>query len=323
MLSSFESNIIILFSICKRIDELLEKQRQKRIKEREKYANSISSKKSKKSNKKGSNNQGDELQIIPPLPTLPVISNVNLYASEKTSQPWMYQQPEQQNSYYVENQPMTPLESAYSLQRNNTKYNPYNETPYISSQSGNYNQYKDVTNNYYYPSTQQQSSQYKNNSNNYPTSNTVYNTGNAVVVTGKPHEYDESFVTSPSQISGSTLIQNENYQNRYNKEPQQQIRQYYEGKHTNNTYDNRSNTTTTIPSTKISNDNINVFQPDTEGTRSDIYDTNNENSYQLQDYYHNQDYQSYHDSQRTTSFNATTVKEPVVTNQPLKYKNYI
>lgn len=307
-----------------RIDELLEKQRQKRIKERELYANGISSKKSKKSNKKGSSNQGDELQIIPPLPTLPIISNVNLYDNEKKSQPWMHQQPEHQNSNYVGNQPMTPLESTYSLQRNNTKYNPYNETPYISTQGGNYNQYQDLTNNYYYPSTQQRS-QYNSNSNDYSLTNTAYNAGNAVI-TGKPHEYDDSYTASPSQISGDTSVYSQ--KNQQNKQ-RSEVTDFSHFAHTSNNIDSRSNTMTTIPSIKNCYDDLNILsqskQSNIDSTRRDYHDSKNENLYQLQDYYHGQDLEAHGSNNQGINppFDAKSTKDQDTSNQYKKYTNYI
>ncbi|KAI9258603.1 hypothetical protein EDC94DRAFT_521503, partial [Helicostylum pulchrum] len=83
--------------IDKRIGELLEKQRKKRIREREKYANSICSKKSKKSTKK---DHRFEEEIVPTLPTLPVINNNNVSPYiEKNDSQWLYQLPQQQNSF--------------------------------------------------------------------------------------------------------------------------------------------------------------------------------------------------------------------------------
>ncbi|KAG2212589.1 hypothetical protein INT47_000565, partial [Mucor saturninus] len=173
--------------IDKRIDELLEKQRKKRLREREKYSNSISSKKSKSKSQKKNNKQPID-ETIPALPTLP---NVALYAGEKTDASWLYQQPQQQHSFgnYYDSQPMTPLESSYSLARNPTKYSPYNDASYQSQMyqpAGAYTQ--ESTNDYYY--SQQYQQQYSNTIN-APTGTTPATTGY-----NKPHEYNDDIDTS-------------------------------------------------------------------------------------------------------------------------------
>ncbi|EPB86202.1 hypothetical protein HMPREF1544_07014 [Mucor circinelloides 1006PhL] len=182
--------------IDKRIDELLEKQRKKRLRENErKYANSISSKKSKKNHKK----DGDQvIEVMPALPTLPKINNVDLYAGEKKNSPWLYQHHEQQNSFYYDSQPMTPLESSYSLQRNPTnKYDPYNEAPRIQYQNSIHQPTKAYTqpdnmSSYYYS----QQPQYSANSASYHTPNTApsYNhlPSYDSSAPNKPHAYDDS-----------------------------------------------------------------------------------------------------------------------------------
>lgn len=178
------------------IDELLEKQRKKRLRENErKYANSISSKKSKKNHKK----DGDQvIEVMPALPTLPKINNVDLYAGEKKNSPWLYQHHEQQNSFYYDSQPMTPLESSYSLQRNPTnKYDPYNEAPRIQYQNSIHQPTKAYTqpdnmSSYYYS----QQPQYSANSASYHTPNTApsYNhlPSYDSSAPNKPHAYDDS-----------------------------------------------------------------------------------------------------------------------------------
>ncbi|KAL0136889.1 hypothetical protein V8B55DRAFT_1543456 [Mucor lusitanicus] len=197
--------------IDKRIDELLEKQRKKRLRENErKYANSISSKKSKRHNKK----DGDQvIEAMPALPTLPKIDNVDLYAGEKKNSPWLYQHHEQQNSFYYDSQPMTPLESSYSLQRNPTnKYDPYNEAPRIQYQNSvhqpakAYTQPDNTTSNYYYS----QQPQYSDHSTAYntPTTAPSYNQpashDTSTTTVNKPHARDDySSVAGHSQQSYS------------------------------------------------------------------------------------------------------------------------
>lgn len=172
------------------IDELLEKQRKKRLREREKYSNSISSKKSKKGKSQKNNNNQPIDEAIPALPTLP---NVALYAGEKTDASWLYQQPQQQHSVgnYYDSQPMTPLESSYSLTRNPTKYSPYNDAPYQSQMyqsAGAYTQ--EVTNDYYY------SQQQYNNTITAPVGTTIpsYN---------KPNMYSDETDRSVSNNNGT------------------------------------------------------------------------------------------------------------------------
>lgn len=155
-----------------RIDELLEKQRKKRLREREKkYNNSISSRKSKKSTKSNSGRRhGDEPETIPAIPTLPVVHNPDLYAGEKKqNNPWLGQYTEQQSPLYYDSQPMTPLESSHALQRNHTnKYSPYGETPYMTNNNMVYQPAKAYTHqdsnnsNYYYQSSSDYSGQYNN-----------------------------------------------------------------------------------------------------------------------------------------------------------------
>lgn len=225
------------------IDELLEKQRKKRLRENErKYANSISSKKSKRHNKK----DGDQvIEVMPALPTLPKINNVDLYAGEKKNSPWLYQQQEQQNSFYYDSQPMTPLESSYSLQRNPTnKYDPYNEAPRIQYQNSvhqpaqAYTQPDNTTSNYYYS----QQPQYSNDSTAYNTPSTApsynyfpsHDTSAATI--NKPHVHDDySSVAGHSQRSnvrdthttngGYSQTSNDNYNIHAAKSPSHQYQQ--------------------------------------------------------------------------------------------------
>ncbi|KAI9358498.1 hypothetical protein BD770DRAFT_343934 [Pilaira anomala] len=196
--------------IDKRIDELLEKQRKKRLREREKYANSINSKKSKKSTRKDRSKFDDIDEAVPTLPTLPVINtNSNAYAGDKKDAQWMYQQPLQQNSFhnhYYDSQPMTPLESTYSLQRNPTKYSPYNESYYISNQNVVSNMYsqQDSTKDYYYgQSTQQQ--QYSSNVTSPPLTNNFYTAGTTVNsnIVSKPNTYDDELDSRPKQTDSN------------------------------------------------------------------------------------------------------------------------
>ncbi|KAG2236755.1 hypothetical protein INT48_006939 [Thamnidium elegans] len=200
--------------IDKRINELLEKQRKKRIREREKYANSISSKKSKKSTKK---DYRFEEEIVPTLPTLPVINNNNVSPYvEKNDAQWLYQQPQQQNSFnnYYDSQPMTPLESSYSLQRNPTKYSPYNETYYLNNQRTPSHTYaQPTTTNDYYHSQQQYSNDITspaliNNSNDYYVGNNQAYTN----VISKPNTYDETI----EPTSAGTLKSSHNNDNNQN-----------------------------------------------------------------------------------------------------------
>jgi len=225
------------------IDELLEKQRKKRLRENErKYANSISSKKSKRHNKK----DGDQvIEVMPALPTLPKINNVDLYAGEKKNSPWLYQHQEQQNSFYYDSQPMTPLESSYSLQRNPTnKYDPYNEAPRIQYQHAvhqpakAYTQPDNTTSNYYY--SQQQQPQYSNNATAYNTPNTApsYNhlasydaSTTATTAANKPHAHDDySSVAGHSQYShirdGYSQASNDNYTIHAANPPSHQYQHY-------------------------------------------------------------------------------------------------
>lgn len=193
------------------IDELLEKQRKKRIREREKYANSISSKKSKKSTKKDRSKFDEDREIIPTVPTLPAINNISPYAGEKKDAQWLYQQPQQQNSFnYYDSQPMTPLESSYSLQRNPTKYSPYNEAFYSNNTNVPSNAYiqQNSTQDYYYtPSTQQQ---YSNNItspplNNNNNSNYYKSNNNNTEYISKPNTYDDiSEQSSATAFNNST-----------------------------------------------------------------------------------------------------------------------
>lgn len=194
----------------------MDKQRKKRLRDNERnYANSISSKKSKRSNKR----DGDQvIEAVPPLPTLPVINNVDLYAGEKKNNPWSYQQQEQQNSFYYDSQPMTPLESSYSLQRNPTnKFNPYNETPYIQQQNSVYQPAKaytqqDNTSNYYY--SPQQQPQYYTISTDYNTQPIKnfqsHDSSTSLLKTNsnKPHTHDDySSVASHTQITNGGYSQ--------------------------------------------------------------------------------------------------------------------
>lgn len=197
----------------------MEKQRKKRIREREKkYNNSISSKKSKKSTK-----SGDKLQVIPAVPTLP---NVDLYAGEKKqNNPWLYQHAEEQNSFYYDNQPMTSLESSYSLQRNPTnKYSPYNGVTNTVHQPAKAYMHQD--NNYYYPSaTDNHPAQYSNTiatpaakpNNDYysaPTSSDqqsyknlhVYDSTPATPKSQPPHTYDSTTFNTNNNSGGYQQI---------------------------------------------------------------------------------------------------------------------
>ncbi|KAG2194474.1 hypothetical protein INT46_004844 [Mucor plumbeus] len=220
--------------IDKRIDELLDKQRKKRLRDNErKYANSISSKKSKKSNKR----DGDQvIEAVPPLPTLPVINNVDLYAGEKKNSPWLYQQQEQQNSFYYDNQPMTPLESSYSLQRNPTnKFNPYSETPYIQQQNSVYQPAKaytqqDNTSNYYYSPQQQPQHFATSTVYNTPTTTqllkNIHSSDSSTAVmkinNNKPHTHDDySSVTSNTQITNAGYSQTSYDNHSVTKSPSQ------------------------------------------------------------------------------------------------------
>ncbi|GAN01426.1 vacuole protein [Mucor ambiguus] len=193
------------------IDELLEKQRKKRLRENErKYANSISSKKSKRHKK-----DGDQvIEVLPALPTLPKINNVDLYAGEKKNSPWLYRHHEQQDSFYYDSQPMTPLESSYSLQRNPTnKYNPYNEAPRIQYQNSVHQPAKaytqqlgTTTTNYYYSQQAQHSdhSTVYNTPSTEPSYNHLGSHDASTTTTNKPHEYDDySSVAGHSQQSQS------------------------------------------------------------------------------------------------------------------------
>lgn len=203
-----EKKILKKFSI----GELLEKQRKKRIREREKYANSISSKKSKKSTKK---DHRFEEEIVPTLPTLPMINNTNVSPYiEKNDAQWFYQHPQQQNSFnnYYDSQPMTPLESSYSLQRNPTKYSPYNETYYSNNQHTPSNTYaQPTTTNDYYHAKPQYSSDITsptliNNSNDYYVGNNLAYTS----VINKPNTYAESIEpTSAGTLKSSYNDQND------------------------------------------------------------------------------------------------------------------
>lgn len=193
---SFYFLLITLFSI----DELLEKQRKKRLREREKYSNSISSKKSKKSQK--NNKFGDEHEIVPALPMLPVINNVSHYAGEKTDASWLYHQSlqRQKSDYnYYDSQPMTLLESSYSLQRDPSQYSPYNEVPYHSQNpiiyqpTDAYTIHQDASNVNYHSTPQQQ---YSNNITSPPDSTKIaYN---------KPHTY--STVIDKSTFSSNAVL---------------------------------------------------------------------------------------------------------------------
>lgn len=162
------------------------------------------------------------MEIVPALPTLPVINNVNLYAGAKTDASWLYEQPQQQNSFnnYYDNQPMTALESSYSLQRNPTKYSPYNNPSYTSNSQnqiihkpvGAYAQ-QDYTNNYYYSSSTQQQC---NNNINSPLNNTTseYFSATSTAV-HKPNVYNDTPV-----IGNTTTTYNSNaFANSYYKSP--------------------------------------------------------------------------------------------------------
>lgn len=200
----------------------MDKQRKKRLRDNDrKYTNSISSKKSKKSNKQ---DRDQVIEAVPALPTLPVINNVDLYAGEKKNSPWSYQQQEQQNSFYYDSQPMTPLESSYSLQKNPTnKFNPYSETPRIQQQNSVYQPAKaytqqDNTSNYYHSPQQQLQHQYSATSTAYNTPTTTqsfknihsYDSSTAVMTTdrNKPHTHnDYSSVDSHTQITNGGYSQ--------------------------------------------------------------------------------------------------------------------
>lgn len=209
-----------LLTVYNSIDEMLQKQRKKRIRQQEKernYAGSISSKKSKKSN----TNQKENVEPMPALPTLPVFNDASLYAGEK-KQPWLYQHAEQQDSFYYESQQMTPLESSYSLQRNPTnKYSPYNETPMIPYQQQAYQPRDNYTNNYY------------NGSNSPQYSNTIANPTNAISgysnagyqqnSSSNLHEYDSYQRNDTYTVAQSSpSVQNAAVNTQYTGSPQVQ-----------------------------------------------------------------------------------------------------
>ncbi|KAI9484136.1 MAG: hypothetical protein EXX96DRAFT_648776 [Benjaminiella poitrasii] len=195
--------------IDKRIDELLQKQRKERIRQKEKaYNNSNNSLKTNNAtNRKG----GDESHV--PLPTLP---NVDLYhaSSENLNNPWPYQHAqEQQYSSYYDSQPMSPLESSYSLQRNPTnKYSPYIETTnhqiHQPVMLHTVHPQRELTANYYYH--QQQQDDYDTSPQYYDYNNTsasqTYNSASATT------DYDTNltFVSRSNTIyteSTNTLMQ--------------------------------------------------------------------------------------------------------------------
>ncbi|KAK4511582.1 uncharacterized protein ATC70_012798 [Mucor velutinosus] len=245
--------------IDKRIDELLEKQRKKRLRENErKYANSISSKKSKRYNKR----DGDQvIEVLPALPTLPKITNVDLYAGEKKNSPWLYQHQEQQNSFYYDSQPMTPLESSYSLQRNPTnKYNPYNEAPRIQYQNAVHQPAKaytqpDNASNYYYSD---HPTAY-NTPSTTPSYNRLASHDASTITTSKPHAYDDYSSVAHMTNGGYSQPSNDNY-SLAAKSPSHQYHQQ-NASHYQQSYEDLSATTQSMNATSSYKDYFQTAAP--------------------------------------------------------------
>ncbi|KAI8878006.1 hypothetical protein K501DRAFT_337036 [Backusella circina FSU 941] len=169
--------------IDKRIDEIIDKQRSARIREREKYANSISSKKSKKNKK---SKKDDDIALTPAVPTLPVLGNSNLYSQEKQS-PWMYQQ---QPSY-----PQTP----YSTNNSNSNY-------YDNGSESSYSlhhaptTFTQTTNNGYYQPSQPQAA--------YTTQdNYFYSSPTMTAAMSVPAMTPASALSKPNTYDGASYFQ--------------------------------------------------------------------------------------------------------------------